>query len=121
MDKLGWSAWPESSSFFYYLVSRVASSARAYLLAMTNIAYDVLGFFMMSLRIRARSLSPFFKNMTIDLSSNSRMTFLLLQKCWMKSQRDSPFFCMMLARSQMCACGMEVTGEQPAQVVPGMN
>jgi hypothetical protein len=26
--------------------------------------------------------------------------FLLLQKCWMNSQRDSPFFWTMLARSQ---------------------
>jgi hypothetical protein len=92
--------WPESFSFFYSLVSRVASPSRAYLLAMVNIALDVLGFFMVSLRIRTGSLSPFLKNMMIDLSSTSGMIFLLLQKHWMNSQMDSPFFWMMLARSQ---------------------
>jgi hypothetical protein len=45
LDELGWSVWPNSFSFFYSLVSRVASSTRAYLLAMVNIASDVLGFF----------------------------------------------------------------------------
>jgi hypothetical protein len=43
LDELGWSAWPESS-FFYSLVSRVTSSAWAYLLVVVNIASDVLGF-----------------------------------------------------------------------------
>jgi hypothetical protein len=78
LDKLGWSAWPESFSFFYSLVSRITSSVRAYLLAMVNIASDVLGFFMASLRIRDGSLSPILKNMIIDLSSTSRKIFLLL-------------------------------------------
>jgi hypothetical protein len=99
MDELGWSAWTESFSFFYSLVSRVASSARAYLLVMVNMASDILGFFMASLRIRDGSLSSFLKNMPIDLSSTSGMIFLLLQKCWMNSRRDSPFFWMKLARS----------------------
>jgi hypothetical protein len=80
LDVLGWSVWPESFSFFYSLVSRVTSSARVYVLAMVNIASDVLGFSMVSLRIRAGSLRPFLKNMTIDLPSTSRMIFLLLQK-----------------------------------------
>jgi hypothetical protein len=70
--------WPDSFSFFYSLVSRVASSARAYLLAMVNIVSDVLGFFMATLRISDGSLSPFLKNITIDLSSTSGMIFLLL-------------------------------------------
>jgi hypothetical protein len=79
--ELGWSAWPEFFSFFYSLVSMVASSARAYSLVMANIAFDVLGFFMESLRIKSGSLSPFLKNMTMDLSSSSGIIFLLLQKC----------------------------------------
>jgi hypothetical protein len=91
--------WPESFSFFYSLVSRVASSARTYLLAMVNIFYDVLGFFIVSLQIGEGSLSPFLKNMMIDLSLTSAMIFLLLQNHSMNSQRDSPFFCRMLARS----------------------
>jgi hypothetical protein len=37
----------------------------------------------------------------MDLSSTSGMTFLLLQKCWMNNRRDSPFFWMMLAKSQL--------------------
>jgi hypothetical protein len=61
---------------------------------------------MVSLRIKDESLSPFFKNITIDLSSTSRMIFLLLQNHWMNSQRDSPFFWTMLARSQLTlGCG----------------
>jgi hypothetical protein len=52
LDELGWSTWLESFSFFCSLVSRVASSAKAYLLVMANIASNVLGFFMVSLRIR---------------------------------------------------------------------
>jgi hypothetical protein len=100
LDKLGWSAWPESFSFFCSLVSRVASSARAYLLVMANIASDVLEFFMVSLQIRDESLSPFLKNMIIDLLSTSVVIFLLLQKHWMNSRRDSTFFWMMLARTQ---------------------
>jgi hypothetical protein len=63
-----------------------------YLLAMDNIYADILGFFMVSLRIKDESLSPFLKNIIIDLSSISRMRFLLLQKHWMNSQSDSPFF-----------------------------
>jgi hypothetical protein len=55
---------------------------------------------MPSLRIKNGSLSPFLKNMMMDLSSTSGMMFILLQKRWLNSQRDSPFFCMMLARSQ---------------------
>jgi hypothetical protein len=43
LDELGWSAWPESFSFFYSLLSRVTSSATAYLLVMVNIASDILG------------------------------------------------------------------------------
>jgi hypothetical protein len=74
-------------------VSRVASSARAYLLVMENIASDILEFFMASFQIREESLSPFLKKIMIDLSSTSEITFLLLQKCWMYSQRrNSPFF-----------------------------
>jgi hypothetical protein len=69
--------WPDSFSF-YSLVSRVTSSVRAYLLAIANISSDVLRFFMVSLRIREESLSPFVKNMMIDLSSTSEMMFLLL-------------------------------------------
>jgi hypothetical protein len=57
---------------------RVASLSRAYLLAMANIASDVLGFFMVRLCIKDGSLSPFLKNITIDLSSTSEMMFLLL-------------------------------------------
>jgi hypothetical protein len=67
---------------------------------MENIASDMLQFFMVSLRIRDGSLSPFLKNITIDLSSISGMIFLLLQNHWMTSQRDSSFFWMMLVRSQ---------------------
>jgi hypothetical protein len=89
---LDWSAWPDSFSFFYSQVSRVASSAKAYLLAMVSIASDILWFFMESLQIRDGSLSPFLENITMDLSSTSGMTFVLLQKRWMNSQRDSPFF-----------------------------
>jgi hypothetical protein len=42
LDELGLFMWPDS--FFYSLVSRVASSARMYLLEMVNISSDVLGF-----------------------------------------------------------------------------
>jgi hypothetical protein len=38
----------------------------------------VLGFFMVSIRARDGFLSPFFKNITMDLSSTSRMIFLML-------------------------------------------
>jgi hypothetical protein len=72
LDELGWSAWPESFSFFCSLVSRVTTSAKMYLLVMANIAFDVLVFFMVSFQIRVRSLSPFLKNMT------SGMIFLFL-------------------------------------------
>jgi hypothetical protein len=54
-------------------------------LAMVNIASDVLRFFMVSLRIRDRSLSPFLKNIMKDMSSTSVMIFLLFQNCWMNS------------------------------------
>jgi hypothetical protein len=70
--------WPDSS-FFCSLVSRVASSTRAYLLAMANIASNVLEFFMVSFQIKDESLSPFLKNVTIDLSLTSGMMFLFLQ------------------------------------------
>jgi hypothetical protein len=98
LEELGRSVWLDNFSLFYSLVSRVTSSARAYLLAMENISFDVLGFFMMSLRIKDESLSPFLKNITIDLSSTSGMTSLLLQNRWMNS-RDSPFFWTTMARS----------------------
>jgi hypothetical protein len=92
LNELGWSAWPDSFSFFCPLVSMVASSARAYLLAMANISYDVLGFFIASFQIKDESLSPFLKNMIIDLLSTFGMMFLLLQKHSINSRRDSPFF-----------------------------
>jgi hypothetical protein len=91
--------WPDSS-FFCSLVSRVASSTRAYLLAMANIASNVLEFFMVSFQIKDKSLNPFLKNVTIDLSLTSGMMFLFLQNHWMNSRRYSPFFWMALARSQ---------------------
>jgi hypothetical protein len=100
LAELGWSVCLDSFSFFCSLVSRVASSVMMYLLAMTNISSNVQGFFMASLRIKDDSLSPFLKNITIDLSSTSGMMFLLLQNCWMNSRRDSPFFWTTLARSQ---------------------
>jgi hypothetical protein len=62
-------------------VLRVASSARAYLLAIDNISLDVMGFFMASLMIKDESLSPFLNNIMIDFLSTSEMMFLLLQKC----------------------------------------
>jgi hypothetical protein len=71
------------------------------LLVMVNIASDILGVFMVSLRIRDGPLSPFLKNITIDLSSTSEMIFLLLRNHWMNSWRDSPFFCMTLSGSQL--------------------
>jgi hypothetical protein len=77
LDELDWSVWPDF--FFYSLVSRIASSARAYLLAIANIYSNILGFFMASLRIKDESLSPFLKNIIINLSSTSGMRFLLLQ------------------------------------------
>jgi hypothetical protein len=80
LDGLGWSVWLNSFSFFYSLVSKVASSTRVYLLVVENISSDVLGFFMASLWIKDESLSPLLKSMMIDLSLSSRMTFLLLQK-----------------------------------------
>jgi hypothetical protein len=55
LDEPGWLMWPDS---FCYLVSRVASSAKAYLLAIENISSDVLGFFMVSLRIRRSPRVP---------------------------------------------------------------
>jgi hypothetical protein len=100
--------WPDSSSFCY-LVSRVTYSTRVYLLVMLNIASDILGFFMVSFRIKDGSLSPFLKNIIIDLSSTSRMIFLLLQNHWMNSRRDSPFLWMMLARSQLTPRCVHVT------------
>jgi hypothetical protein len=83
------------------LVSRVASSARVYLLAIASIYSDVLGFFIASLQIKDESLSPFLKNMIIDLSSTSGIMFLLLQKHWINSQMDYPFFWTMLARFEL--------------------
>jgi hypothetical protein len=56
---------------------------------------------MASFQIKTGSLSPFLKNMMIDLSSTSEMIFVLLQKHLMNSGRDSPFFWMTLARSQL--------------------
>jgi hypothetical protein len=46
---------------------------------MVNIASDVLGFFMMSLQIRDGFLSPFLKNITIDLSPTSGMISLVAE------------------------------------------
>jgi hypothetical protein len=66
-------------------VLRVTASARAYLLVMENICFNVLRFFLVSFQIREEFLSPFLKNIIIDLSSTSGMTFLLLQKRWMYS------------------------------------
>jgi hypothetical protein len=77
LDELGWSVRPDSFSFFYSLVSRFTSTARAYLLAMANISSYVLGFFMVSIQIKDESMSPFLKNITIDLSLTSEMMFLL--------------------------------------------
>jgi hypothetical protein len=54
---------------------------------------------MASLQIREGSLSPFLENIIIDMSSTSGMIFLLLQKHWMNSWRDTPFFWMTLTRS----------------------
>jgi hypothetical protein len=71
--------WPDSFSFFYSLVSTVTSSAKEYLLAIVNISSDILGFFMMSLWIRDGSISPFLKNIMIDMSPIYGMIFLLLQ------------------------------------------
>jgi hypothetical protein len=99
LDELSWSMWP--NSFFCSLVSRVNSSAMVYLLAIANICLDVLGFFMVSLHIKDESLSPFLKNIIIDLSSTFGMRFLLLQKHWMNSQSESHFFWTMLARSHL--------------------
>jgi hypothetical protein len=53
LDELDWSVWLDS---FCSLVSRVTSSARAYLLEMANICSDILEFFMVSLQIRDESL-----------------------------------------------------------------
>jgi hypothetical protein len=61
-------------------------------IGMENICSNILWFFMASFRIRKESLSAFLKNITVELSSTSGMTFLLLQKHRMYSQRDSPFF-----------------------------
>jgi hypothetical protein len=67
LDELGWFVWPDSS-FFCSLVSRVASSAKAYLLAMANIASNILGFFMVSLRIIDESLLEEHNNrLVVDL------------------------------------------------------
>jgi hypothetical protein len=57
----------------------------AYLLVMASISSEVLGFFIASLRMSFVSFEPFLKNLMIDLSSTSGMTFLLLQKHWMNS------------------------------------
>jgi hypothetical protein len=78
------------------LLSGVASSTRAYLLAVANISFDVMGFFMVSLWIKDESLSPFLKNITMDLPSTSGMMFVFLQNGWLNSRRDSPFFWTML-------------------------
>jgi hypothetical protein len=48
--------WSDSFSFFCSLLSRVVSSARAYLVAIANISSDILGFFMASLQINDESL-----------------------------------------------------------------
>jgi hypothetical protein len=96
LDELGWSVW---SGSFCSLVSRVTSSGRAYLLAIASICFEVLRFFMASLRIKDEFLSPFLKNMIIDLSSTSGMRLLLLQQHRMNSRSDSLFFWTTLARS----------------------
>jgi hypothetical protein len=71
LDELGWSVLPNSFSFFYSLVSRVASSARAYLLVMANIVSDILGLFMVSLWIRDESLLEEHNNrLIVDLQGH---------------------------------------------------
>jgi hypothetical protein len=80
-------------------VSSVVSSVIAYLLVMANISSDVLGFFMVRFWIKDETLSPFLKNMMMDLLSTSGMMFHLWQKRWINSQRDSRFFYTMLVRS----------------------
>jgi hypothetical protein len=82
------------------MLLRVSSYARAYLMVMANISSDIVGSFVVSLRIKDESLSPFLKNTMIDLSSTSGVMFLLLQKCWIYYRSDSPFFWMTLARNQ---------------------
>jgi hypothetical protein len=62
---------------FCSLVLRVTCSARAYLLVIANIYSDVLGFFLVSLRIKDEPLSPFLKNIIIDLLSTSGMRSLV--------------------------------------------
>jgi hypothetical protein len=64
-------------SFFASLVSRVASSDKAYLLVVASISSYVRGFFIASLRISVEPFRPFLKNLMIDLSSTYGMTFLL--------------------------------------------
>jgi hypothetical protein len=59
---------------------------------MENICSNILGFFMVSFQFREESLSPFLKNIMIDLSTTFGMTFPLLQNRWMYSQRNAPFF-----------------------------
>jgi hypothetical protein len=77
---------------------------------MANIASDVLGFFMVSFQIRAGSLSPFLKNMTIHLSSTSVMIEALNElpkglSLLLDNTSQIP------VNSQMCTCGAEVAGE----------
>jgi hypothetical protein len=61
-------------------VLRVASSEREYLLVMANISLDISRFFIASFWIKDESLSPFLKNMMMDLSWTSGMMLLLLQE-----------------------------------------
>jgi hypothetical protein len=92
----------------------VTSSGGAYLLAMASISSDVLGFFMASLQIKDESLSPFLKNMMMDLSSTSEKMFLLLHKHWMNSRRDSLLLYdvgQVPIDSCLLASGLEVTDE----------
>jgi hypothetical protein len=91
---------------------------------MAVISSSILGFFMVSLGIREESMSPFLKNITIDLSATSRMMFFFA-KSLDEFQEGLSFLLddtsQIPVDTQACACGAEGTGEQPVQVILGMN
>jgi hypothetical protein len=63
--------------------------ARAYLLAIANISSDVLGFFMVSLRIKDESLlEEHDDRLVVDLQDNVS----LIAETRINFRRDSPFF-----------------------------
>jgi hypothetical protein len=68
---------------------------------MTSISSGILGFFHGELADQGQIPEAFLKIMMIGLLSTSRMAFLLLQKCWMNSQRESPSFWTMLPMSHL--------------------